>query len=60
MVSVIIPTHNRPKLLKRAVDSVLGQTYRDFEVVVVDDGLEKRADKVINSFNDSRLKYIQH
>ena len=59
-VSVIIPTHNRPELLKRAVNSVLSQTYTDLEVIVVDDGLEKRADEIINNFNDSRLKYIQH
>src|SRR3989338_8677774 len=59
-VSVIIPTHNRPELLKRAVKSVLNQTYKDLEVIVVDDGLEKRADETVNSFNDSRLKYIQH
>ncbi|MEK7645688.1 MAG: glycosyltransferase family A protein [Patescibacteria group bacterium] len=59
-VSVIVPTHNRPEMLKRAVNSVLNQTYRDFEVIVIDDGLEKRADEIINSLNDSRLKYIQH
>src|SRR3989344_3645191 len=59
-VSVIIPTHNRPELLKRAVNSVLSQTYTDLEIVVVDDGLEKRADETVNNFDDSRLKYIQH
>src|SRR3989344_2431237 len=59
-VSVIIPTHNRPESLKKAINSVLGQTYQDLEVIVIDDGLEKRAIEIINSFNDSRLKYIQH
>ncbi len=36
-VSVIIPTHNRPELLKRAVASVEAQTYRDFELIVIED-----------------------
>lgn len=59
-VSVIIPTHNRPELIKKAIKSVLAQTYQDFEIIVVDDGLEKRANEIINFFDDKRLKYIQH
>lgn len=38
LVSVIIPTFNRPALLTRAVDSVLQQSYRNFEIIIVDDG----------------------
>ena len=37
-ISVIIPVHNRAAMLKRAVKSVLAQTYKDFELIVVDDG----------------------
>jgi glycosyltransferase involved in cell wall biosynthesis len=38
LVSVIIPTHNRFELLKRAVQSVLAQTFQDFEIIIVNDG----------------------
>ena len=37
MVSVIIPVYNREKTIKKAIESVLGQTYTDLEVIVVDD-----------------------
>lgn len=58
-VSVIIPTHNRPELVGLAISSVLNQTYNDLELIVVDVGLEKRADQIANGFNDSRLTYIK-
>ncbi len=44
LVSVIIPTHNRPELLKRAVSSVLEQTYENLELIVIDDASAERAD----------------
>ena len=60
IVSVIIPTHNRPELLKKALASVLAQTYRDFEIIVVDDGTKQRAGGGVGGLNDPRIKYIQH
>ncbi|MFH0846035.1 MAG: glycosyltransferase family 2 protein [Patescibacteria group bacterium] len=59
-ISVIIPTHNRPELLERAIQSVLCQTFQDFEIIVIDDGLEKRADKIISQISDERIQYIQN
>lgn len=60
MISVIIPTHNRPKLLVQAVRSVLAQTYHDLEVIIVDDGMEQRAAEVVGRINDPRARYIAH
>ena len=59
-VSVIIPTHNRKKLLFRAVKSVLKQTYKNIECIVVDDGSVSPVRSVTESFNDDRLRYIRH
>lgn len=59
-VSVIIPTHNRPELLKRALASVVSQSYQDFEAIVVDDGVLQRTDLIVASFGDPRIKYIHH
>jgi len=59
-ISVVIGTHNRPEMLPRALDSVLDQTFEDFEIIVVDDGLEIRAEDVVASYDDDRIRYIQH
>lgn len=58
-VSVIIPTYNRAHLISRAIQSVLNQTYRDFELIIVDDGSMDNTENVVKSFNDMRIKYIQ-
>lgn len=59
-VSVIIPTYNRPHLISRAIQSVLNQTFQDFEIIVVDDGVIKRSESVIKNFDDKRIIYLQH
>jgi glycosyltransferase involved in cell wall biosynthesis len=59
-VSVIIPTYNRARLLERAIRSVLNQTYQDFEIIVVDDVSTDSTKEVVESFNDERIRYIQH
>ena len=60
IVSVIIPTYNRENLVSQAIQSVLNQTYRDFELIVVDDASIDNTQKIVNNFNDSRIRYICH
>lgn len=56
--SVIIPTYNREKLISRAIDSVLCQSFTDFELIIVDDGSVDNTGKIIDKYDDERIKYI--
>ena len=58
LVSVVIPTLNRPKLLLRAINSVLRQTHRDIEVIVVIDGPDSNTVSAVRTVNDPRLQVI--
>jgi glycosyltransferase involved in cell wall biosynthesis len=57
-VSVIIPAYNAAQYLGQAVESVLSQTFSDFEIILVDDGSTDNTKDVVNSFADNRLRYI--
>ena len=59
-VSVIIPTYNRAHLVGRAIQSVLDQTYRDFELIIVDDASTDNTEEAIRHFEDKRIVYIRH
>ena len=59
-VSVIIPTHNRSDFLRRAIASVLNQTYQDFELIVVDDASTDNTAEAVAEFNDERIKLLRH
>ena len=59
LVSVILPTYNRRHLIGRSIRSVLAQTDRNFELLVVDDGSTDATDSVLNSFADARVQYLK-
>jgi glycosyltransferase involved in cell wall biosynthesis len=57
LVSVIIPTYNRAELLPRALDSVLAQTFDDFELIVVDDASTDDTARIVQAYEDERISY---
>ena len=59
MVSVIIPVYNSSKYLKECLDSVLNQTYKNLEIIIIDDKSTDNSVDIINSYKDKRIKLIK-
>ncbi len=58
LVSVYIPTYNRADMLKeRSIPTVLAQTYKNFELIIIGDHCTDNTEKVVNSFNDQRIRF---
>lgn len=59
LISIITPTYNRAHLLPRMIQSVIGQCYKNWELLVMDDGSTDNTEDIINDFHDSRIKFIK-
>src|SRR6476619_2022139 len=59
-VSVIMPVHNGERYLREAVDSILNQTLRDFEFVIIDDGSTDGTVEILGSYTDPRLQIVHN
>ena len=57
LVSVIIPTYNRAGVIKETINSIINQTYSNFEIIIVDDGSTDNTGDIIKTFQDDRIKY---
>jgi glycosyltransferase involved in cell wall biosynthesis len=57
-VSVIIPLYNKALYIRRALDSIARQTFKDFELIVVDDGSTDEGARIVLEYSDSRLRLI--
>ncbi len=55
-----MPTYNRGKILNKTIESVLSQTYPNFELLIIDDGSTDHTSSIVKAFDDGRLKYFQN
>src|SRR5258707_849690 len=59
-VSVVMSVYNGEKYLGEAVDSILAQTFTDFEFIIIDDGSEDRSPELIEAYVDSRISFLRN
>ena len=62
LISIIVPVYNTEKYLPRCLDSLVGQTFKDIEIIIVNDASQGNCKEIIEKYqkNDSRIKYIEH
>jgi len=56
-ISVVMSVYNNEPYLREAIESILAQTYSDFEFIIVDDGSIDKSAEVIRSYKDARIQY---
>ena len=59
-LSVIMPVYNGAKYLKEAIESILSQSYTNFEFIIINDGSTDHSEEIILSFDDSRIVYVKN
>lgn len=57
-ISVLLPVYNGAKYLKDAIESILNQTYSDFELIIINDGSQDNSVSIIERFNDTRIRFF--
>lgn len=60
LISVIIPAYNAEKTIQETIDSVLNQTFQDFEIIVINDGSQDKTLEIVNSIKDPRLQVFSY
>ncbi len=60
MVSVLMPVYNAEKYLRESIDSVLNQTYKNFEFIIINDGSTDTSPDIVRSYNDPRIVFVDN
>ena len=58
LISIIIPIYNASRFIKKCITSILNQTYKNFELLIINDGSTDNSLEICNKFNDKRIKII--
>lgn len=58
--SIIVPVYNTEQYLKRCLDSIVNQTFKDIEIIIVNDHSPKNCDEIVSQYKDERIIYIKH
>ena len=59
LVSIITPTYNHEKFIRKCIESVLNQSYDNWEQIIIDDGSSDKTSQIVTQYNDKRIKYIK-
>ena len=59
-ISVLMPVYNGERFLREAIDSILSQTFRDFELIIINDGSTDNTESIIKSYSDTRIRYVKN
>ena len=59
-ISVLMPAYNAATYIAQAIDSILQQTFRDFELIIVNDGSTDRTEDIVLSYQDNRIRYFKN
>lgn len=59
-VTVLMPVYNASTHLREAIDSILNQTFKNFELLIINDGSTDNSEQIIQSYNDSRIRYVKN
>ena len=60
LISVIVPVYKVEKYLCRCIDSILAQTYQDFEIIVIDDGSVDDTAEIVSKYSEVKYLYQEH
>lgn len=60
LVSIIMPSYNTASYIAESIQSVIDQTYKDWELIIVDDFSTDKTDEVVKQFSDERIKYLKN